>query len=176
MGKLAFALLVLLLGAVIAVGLLVLPGYITGQAAQVPLDSAGTENISEADEMPPSEPEWAGPAFPSDPGYAVNDSVSLTGETVVFNVTAGNFKFMIDGEDNPNLTVKLGDVVRVEFTSTEGYHDFVIAEFNAITDRVWAVNSTSVEFVADKAGEFEYFCSVGKHRDMGMAGFLTVEE
>ena len=33
----------------------------------------------------------------------------------------------------------------------------------------------SIEFVADKVGTFEYYCSVGQHRSMGMVGKLTVE-
>ena len=32
-----------------------------------------------------------------------------------------------------------------------------------------------VEFVVDKAGTFEYYCSVGNHRQMGMVGKLIVE-
>lgn len=32
-----------------------------------------------------------------------------------------------------------------------------------------------IEFTPDKAGSFEYYCSVGKHREMGMKGMLTVE-
>jgi nitrite reductase (NO-forming) len=35
--------------------------------------------------------------------------------------------------------------------------------------------TTSVEFVADKTGTFEYYCSVGAHRAMGMTGSLVVE-
>lgn len=33
----------------------------------------------------------------------------------------------------------------------------------------------TVEFTPDKAGSFEYYCSVGKHRAMGMKGTVTVE-
>src|SRR3990167_9256749 len=35
--------------------------------------------------------------------------------------------------------------------------------------------SASVEFTADKAGGFEYYCSVGTHRAMGMVGAFIVE-
>jgi len=34
---------------------------------------------------------------------------------------------------------------------------------------------TSVTFVADKTGTFEYYCSVGNHRAQGMVGKLIVE-
>ena len=33
-----------------------------------------------------------------------------------------------------------------------------------------------LEFTADKAGSFEYYCSVGEHKAMGMVGTLKVEE
>ena len=34
----------------------------------------------------------------------------------------------------------------------------------------------TVEFIVDKAGTFEFYCSVGEHRNMGMVGALTVTE
>ena len=38
----------------------------------------------------------------------------------------------------------------------------------------WVVALTA-EFTADKVGSFEYYCSVGSHRSMGMKGVLKVE-
>ena len=35
--------------------------------------------------------------------------------------------------------------------------------------------ATEVQFIADKAGTFEYYCFVGNHRQMGMVGTLTVK-
>lgn len=35
---------------------------------------------------------------------------------------------------------------------------------------------TSVTFVADETGTFEYYCSVGNHRGQGMIGKLIVED
>jgi uncharacterized cupredoxin-like copper-binding protein len=32
-----------------------------------------------------------------------------------------------------------------------------------------------VQFVADKTGTFEFYCSVGNHRQMGMVGTLVVQ-
>ncbi len=98
-----------------------------------------------------------------------------TGSTKTFVLTAENFKFMMDGQDGPELKVKQGDTVKIEFTSTSGFHDFVIDEFKAATLKVKAGEATSVEFVADKKGTFEYYCSVGSHRQQGMKGNLIVE-
>ena len=93
-----------------------------------------------------------------------------------FALTGENFKFVMDGLDNPDIRVKKGDKVRIEFTSTKGFHDWVVDEFNAATERVRDTDgSTFVEFVADKTGTFEYYCSVGEHRANGMKGKLIVE-
>ena len=89
-------------------------------------------------------------------------------------MTGENFKFLMDGKDNPDLKVKVGDTVKIIFTSTDGFHDWVVTEY-AATQKVKAGETATVEFVADKAGTFEYFCSVGSHRAKGMKGKLIVE-
>lgn len=77
--------------------------------------------------------------------------------------------------DVKEIRVKEGDTVTIEFTSTDGFHDWVIDEFNAKTAQVRPGTPTQVTFVADKKGTFEYYCSVGNHRAMGMVGKLIVE-
>ncbi len=98
-----------------------------------------------------------------------------TGSVKTFELTGKNFRFMMNGQENQDIKVRLGDIVRINFASTEGLHDWVVDEFNAATERVMAGNSTSVEFVADKKGTFEYYCSIGSHREQGMKGKLIVE-
>lgn len=121
-----------------------------------------------------------------------SDSQSVTGNVIAENpsknianensenvktfiVTGARLKFFIDGVENPDIKVTEGDKVRIEFTSTEGFHDWKIDEFNAATKKVNAGGSTSVEFIADKKGTFEYYCSVGEHRANGMKGKFIVE-
>jgi len=96
-------------------------------------------------------------------------------EEKVFILTGENFKFIMNGVNNPDIKVKEGDKIRIEFTSTKGLHDWKIDEFNAATEKVNDGSSTSVEFVADKKGTFEYYCSVGQHRAEGMKGNFVVE-
>ena len=93
----------------------------------------------------------------------------------IFILTGQNFKFVMDGVDNPELRVSKGDKVRIEFTPSEGFHDWKVDEFSAATKKVKAGDSTVVEFAADQAGTFEYYCSVGSHRQQGMKGKLIVE-
>ena len=93
-----------------------------------------------------------------------------SGNIKEITVTGANFKF------TPNtITVKKGDTVRVNFKSSGGFHDFVIDEFDVQTKMVDTGLSDTVEFVANKVGTFEYYCSVGNHRQMGMVGKLIVQ-
>ncbi|PIT86450.1 MAG: hypothetical protein COU33_03110 [Candidatus Magasanikbacteria bacterium CG10_big_fil_rev_8_21_14_0_10_43_6] len=89
---------------------------------------------------------------------------------VVLNLTGKNFAF-----SQKEIRVKKGDTVTINFTSESGLHDWVVDEFSAQTTKVKDGESASVTFVADKAGSFEYYCSVGSHRELGMVGKLIVE-
>ncbi|MDO8657006.1 MAG: plastocyanin/azurin family copper-binding protein [Nanoarchaeota archaeon] len=104
-----------------------------------------------------------------------NADTPSTGEVKTFVLTGENFKFMMDGNLGPEMRVQLGDTVVVQFSSTEGFHDWVVDELSAATEKVRAGNSTSVTFVANQKGTFEYYCSVGSHRAQGMKGNLVVE-
>ena len=87
-----------------------------------------------------------------------------------FTVEGGNFTF------TPTMiTVAKGDTVRITFKNMEGIHDLVIDEFNAKTKQISSGQEETIEFVADKVGTFEYYCSVGSHRAMGMVGTLEVK-
>jgi plastocyanin len=86
-----------------------------------------------------------------------------------FTVTGTTFAF------NPKtITVNRGDTVKINFVNSVGMHDWVIDEFNARTPVIQVGQSATVTFVADKSGSFEYYCSVGNHRQMGMVGTLVV--
>ncbi len=89
---------------------------------------------------------------------------------VVVEISGKNFEY-----DVTEIKVSQGDTVTINFTSTSGFHDWVVDEFDAKTAQVNAGGETSVTFVADKAGTYEYYCSVGNHRAQGMVGTLIVE-
>jgi len=106
---------------------------------------------------------------------SMDDDSMMEEADVTFTLTGENFKFLMNGEEAPELRVNVGDKVKIEFTSTDGFHDWVVDEFDAATSRVQTGETTSVTFVADQAGTFEYYCSVGSHRANGMFGNLIVE-
>lgn len=109
----------------------------------------------------------------SPPAYPANSSTSpsaSTGSLKTFTVVGSSFAF-----SPAALSVNKGDRVKIIFKNSGGLHDFKIDEFKVATHQIQGGTSETVEFVADKAGTFEYYCSVGTHRQMGMRGTLTVK-
>jgi plastocyanin len=85
-------------------------------------------------------------------------------------VEGGKFYF------KPNeIKVKVNQPVKIVFNNVEGFHDFVLDEFNVKSETIAQGKSTTVEFTPTKTGTFEYYCSVTNHRQMGMVGKLIVE-
>lgn len=89
-------------------------------------------------------------------------------------------EFTIEGLDDfsfsPNeISVNEGDTVRIRFVNSgEMPHDLVINELGVATDVLQGGEEEVIEFVADRAGTFEFHCSVGQHREFGMFGTLIV--
>lgn len=93
-----------------------------------------------------------------------------TSEVQNITVEGGSYYF------KPNeIRVKKGDKVKITFTNSGSMHNLTLDEFNVNINGVAAGQSGTAEFVADKAGTFEYYCSVGRHRQMGQKGTLIVE-
>lgn len=96
--------------------------------------------------------------------------VDMDSEAKVFTVDSFNFGYSMD-----EIVVNEGDTVTIQLTNSDGFHDWVVDEFNAATDKIREGDTTSVTFVASKAGSYEYYCSVGSHRANGMVGTLVVQ-
>lgn len=144
---------------VVVAGIVLLAGLLQGN---------NTENGDDMQSPPtttPPETQDGGPV--TEP--SVPDSTP-EGELKVLEITGVEYDFSIE-----EIRVKRGDRVRIEFTSQEGLHDLVIDAFDVRTQQVSTGQSDVVEFVADEAGTFEYYCSVNNHRQLGMVGTLIVE-
>lgn len=89
-------------------------------------------------------------------------------------------EFIISGQNfsfSPSLiAVKKGDKVKITFKNTSGFHDFKIDAYGLATKQSKSPYQEVLEFTTDKAGSFEYYCSVGSHRAMGMKGTLQVTQ
>lgn len=91
-------------------------------------------------------------------------------EVKEFEMTARRFAF-----EPGTITVSKGDTVRLKITSSDVTHGFTIDEYG-IDENLPSGQEVIVEFVADKAGTFDFYCSVycgSGHREM--EGTLVVE-
>lgn len=89
----------------------------------------------------------------------------------VIAVEAGSFYY------KPNfIRVKKDERVKIELTAKDAMHDFNVDELGIKIPVTTAGNINTVEFAANEVGEFEYYCSVGQHRQNGQVGTLIVEE
>jgi len=89
----------------------------------------------------------------------------------IITLEAGSFYYKPD-----IIRVKKGEVVKIELKSVSMMHDFNIDELNIHVPITKSGDVAVFEFTADQAGEFEYYCSVGKHRQLGQVGKLIVTE
>jgi heme/copper-type cytochrome/quinol oxidase subunit 2 len=71
------------------------------------------------------------------------------------------------------ISVNKGDIVRIKVTNIKGTHDFTLDEYG-IKKMTPLNEEVVIEFTADKAGEFIYYCSVPGHRQKGQWGTLKV--
>lgn len=84
----------------------------------------------------------------------------------------------IDGVFSPkfslkNIEVNKWDTVTLKITNINGVHDFVIDEYD-ISESTPLNEEVVIEFVADEAGDFIYYCSMPWHRDAWQWWTLTV--
>ena len=113
----------------------------------------------------------SGPNCEFKPCPRVIQEETTEAKEVTINVTGKNFSF------NPaTITVNKGDIVTVNFTSEQGFHDFSLDQYSVRTRAVNTGEATSVTFTADKVGTYTYYCSIGSHRSLGMEGVITVVE
>lgn len=82
----------------------------------------------------------------------------------------------ITGQVNPELRVAEGKVVQITLVNGDGaLHDITVPDFGAKSDQVSGKGAaTTIVFRVNKAGEYEYFCSLPGHKAAGMVGKLIV--
>ncbi|MEO0084406.1 MAG: cupredoxin domain-containing protein [candidate division WOR-3 bacterium] len=105
---------------------------------------------------------------------------NISASPTVKEFSMDSFTEMVDGKPKPQFSLKeivvnKGDLVKININVKSGRHDFKIDEFNVYKDTPTG-QITTVEFVADKAGEFIYYCNQPGHRAAGHWGTLKVIE
>ncbi len=118
------------------------------------------------------------PAAPSEINLTEDDSsISVLDEVEEANAIVID---TVDYAFSPNVIMaRAGQTVRVNLKASGGMHDFVIDELDVQSALIQAGEETFFEIVVpeDAAGqEYEFYCSVGNHRAMGMVGTLVVTQ
>ena len=99
-----------------------------------------------------------------------DDTASIEKNLQNIEIEGGSFYF------KPNeIKVKAGEKVKITFKNIEGFHDFVIDELNVKTKQIKDGEVDVVEFTPTLSCSYEFYCSIGNHRSMGMKGILIVE-
>src|SRR3989344_4519853 len=70
-------------------------------------------------------------------------------------VEAGSFYFI-----PKEIRVNKGETVKIEMTAMDAMHDFTIDELDIKLPITSEGETSSVTFIADTVGEFEYYCAV----------------
>ncbi|MAE43288.1 hypothetical protein CMO93_05935 [Candidatus Woesearchaeota archaeon] len=96
--------------------------------------------------------------------------VEANSQVKEFDMTAKQWEFIPS-----TITVNEGDTVKLNINNIDVTHGFRIAEFG-VSERLSPGKTTTVEFTADKVGEYTFFCSVPCGSGHGaMNGKLIVE-
>lgn len=124
----------------------------------------------EATSTPTTQMETVVQVAETTPVATAEATVAPTGVVKKFTVVGEEYTY-----DVKEIKVKAGDTVQLTFKNKEGKHDWIVDEFSASTEKIGEGEEETIEFVANKKGTFEYYCSVGEHRKFGMKGNLIVE-
>ncbi len=89
------------------------------------------------------------------PSASNNGGESKAGKIVDMTIAAYNYGFT-----QSEAAINKGDTVRIKFTSTGGRHGISIPEFGVSSGPASEGEEKIIVFVADKSGNFEYFCNV----------------
>ena len=151
--------LVLVSGAVFT-GCSLLPAQTQEMPEETQMMDTNPQDTQES--MVPSE------TTPDSESVMVDDAAMKEGTVV--ELVADDFTF---GQEE--IRVKQGEKLTVSVMNKHGFHDFVIDEL-AVNSGMIAVGDTmEIEIPTDQPGTYEYYCSVGKHRENGMRGMLIIE-
>jgi heme/copper-type cytochrome/quinol oxidase subunit 2 len=127
----------------------------------------------------PPQPATANATPPVNPApTAVNSTPKSTPPVAPVQPTIKEFNVIAYqwGFDPSTITVKKGDQVRIAFTSRDVNHGVGLEGYGISTPRFGKDQSQTLEFVADKSGDFTFYCNVvcgSGHSDM--KGQLIVE-
>lgn len=118
-------------------------------------------------------------AFAVGAAFAQDEQTPTVEFTLHGGIGAAGFQFTgvggdIDGLVNPDLNVKVGDVVKVTIISDGMPHDFAIDALEVLSESATvAEESVSITFTVTEAGTYIYYCTTPGHAlpDAGVGMF-----
>lgn len=145
--------------------------YMNVSQSSIPATVSETKNEIKSPPGVNDTKSMVGDEKPATAGSLIDKGENMTeGNTVSVTLEAKSFSF-----SQKEIRVKKGNKVKITLVNKDGFHDWTVDEFNAKTKQIPVGQTDSIEFIADKTGTFEYYCSVGQHRANGMVGKLIVE-
>lgn len=127
---------------------------------------------------PSRSPSWAHLVLGVTLAVCVTGAVGLTAQARRdFEVSAKKYRFTISGTDTQDIRVTQDDLVRITLSAVDIPHSFTLPDYR-IQKRVEPGRDVTFDFRAEKAGRFEFYCSLTNDncRARGMAGTLIVVE
>jgi len=87
--------------------------------------------------------------------------------------------FSDNSYDVDNVDVEEGETVEFVYVHDGGQHDLVLERDGEDVESTEILSESGEEdsftYTFEEDGEYEFYCSVGQHRDQGMEGTVTVE-
>jgi len=125
-------------------------------------------------------PDQGTPAAPTDQSTQATSAPAMTDTTASGAATTGTVKEVTISGSNLNSPLQQSPSTKATPLKSlsqipEECTMSCLMTFSAGSKTIQSGATDTFQFVADKAGTFQYYCSVGNHKAMGMVGTLTVQ-
>jgi plastocyanin len=158
-------------GLTLALGVII-PGIYLATSNNEAEQDTSTDTVNEATDTNTSDPATSGPA----------DDTSMFNPDAPDRVENSQYDYMIDMTNYAysieEIQAEPGETINILLNSEEGTHDFVIDELDVDSGIVNAGGQTELTFSipedAEAGTSYEYYCSVGNHRQLGQVGTLVI--
>lgn len=97
-------------------------------------------------------------------------SGSATPEPLEITLRAQDIKF-----DLSHIEARMGQTVKITYINEGALdHNFVLSDFG-VEETVKPGETQTIEFTANREGDFKFVCNIPGHLEAGMVGTLTVK-
>jgi len=111
------------------------------------------------------------------------ESEQVTATETSDNELAPQSEFEIDMDNytfsESEIVVRAGEKITIKLNTIEGNHDLIIDELDVRSEHFKTGESGEMTFTVGEehiGNTYEFYCSVGSHRALGMVGKITIVE